>query len=390
MPIYNDLFGVWKLLVYEDPLGVTANDCAYVVKSAKESVQQESSPEYFVQGTALPFIQNIGGGTADLEIVAPLLVKAHPHYFSLAQASSYARANSVNPGGDDLHDGFTLWCRLMGNSSGLGSDFFSGLYQADPGFVIKNAGLEVTNTGATYTIGLTGDTNFLGSENGVGKGWKVIDASDGADWTRFTTTSGIKPFPPDMMDATQLCPLRVATFYDIVASTEIAGSVLQGFIERLSINLSIETQKTNVVGQQTQRPIMGISGVNITFSGTLVYNTRQPFGYLFPWQSMNNDEYMPGMLNTTPRVPDAYKSYGGTGKYSSFSLSVGLRNGGSNSPVLPLLPYLGIDKAIFKSSSVDVSNDFIRTTFEGQGWVSNPNFLTTDLGENPTGTGTPM
>lgn len=383
MPIYNNLFGVWKLLVYEDPVN-TAFNAAYVVKSAKESVQQEVNPEFFVQGTALPLIQNIGGGTAELDISAPLLVKAHPWNISPV---SFLRQNS-GAMGDDLHDGFTLWCRLLGGATGLDTDFFNGLYSADPGFVIKNAGLEISTTGATYSIGFRGDTNFLGSENGLGKGWKVVDASD-VNWNYWTTTPGIKPFPTNPLAPTELCPLRVATFYDIIASAQVAGMTLSGYVESLNIKLAVQTKQTNVVGQQTQRPIMGISGVDISFGGTLIWNTRQPLGYLFPWQSMNNGT----PAATIPRVPTTpinYQSYGGTGKYSSFSLAVALRNGAANEGALPILPYLFVDKAIFSMSSLDVSNDFIRTTFEGKGWVSNPDFIQTGSGTIPSGSGVPM
>jgi len=380
MPIYNNLFGVWKLLVYKSVDGLT--DKAYVVKSAKESVQQEVNPEFFVQGTALPLIQNIGGGTAELDITAPLLLKAHPWNWS--PTAGFQR--ELNGGlGDDLHDGFTLWCRLMGGASGLTAGFFNGLYSADPGFVIKNAGLDISTTGAVYNIGFRGDTNFLGDESGSNVGWRVIDASD-PNWNTWTNTDGIMPWPRNPLSYTELCPLRVATFYDIIASADVAGSTLLGYVEKLNINLAIQTKQTNVVGQQTQRPIMGISGVDITFGGTLIYNTRQPLGYLFPWQAMN-DGTPPASVD---RVPAGYETFGGTGKYSSFSLKVGLRNGIGNPSVLPLLPYLNVDKAVFNSSSLDISNDFIRTTFEGKGWISNPNFVTTDPGTPPAGAGVPM
>ena len=381
MPIYNNLFGVWKLLVYQAGTAHGVGDVAYIVKSSKETVNQEANPEFFVQGTALPLIQNIGGGTAELDLNAPLLVGAHP--VTATSLSPYQRV----VGGDNLHDGYTLWCNVMSAPAGSSGGMFDGWYYADPGFIIKNAGLEVTPQGATYTIGFKGDTNILGNESGTTQGWRVIDPGvsvggvyqQNPEWN-YWWSAPQRPIPLNPTNPNDYMPLRVATFYDIVASGTLGSTTIQGFVERLSINLAVQTKQTNIVGQQTQRPIMGISGVDITFSGTMIWSQRQPFGYQFPWQSMNN---------TAPytRVPTANQTWGGTGKYSSFSLSVGLRNGTSNTAVMPLLPYLSVDKAIFTSSSVDVSNDFVRSTFEGKGWVSNPNFLSTATTGTAGGTG---
>jgi hypothetical protein len=370
MPIDNRLFGVWKLLVFKDPNGASG-DRAYIVKTSKETVTQEVTAELFVQGTALPLIQNIGGGIAELDITAPLLLKAHS---ITDNPAPYAR--KFNSGaGDDLHDGYTLWCRTMQAPSGSSAGMFQGWYSADPGFVIKNAGLEVTPNGATYTIGFKGDTNFLGNEIGSGYGWQVVDPSDGVAWTYWWQAPQC-PIPVASSVQNDFQPLRVATFYDVVASAQVGNNIIQGYVENLKINLTVQTKQTNVVGQQTQRPIMGIAGVDIAFSGSMIWSHRQPLGYQFPWQSMN-----PAGGNN-PRVPIANpaigspgETFGGTGKYSTFSLSVGLRNGAGNTAVLPLLPYLNVDKAIFSSSSVDVSNDFVRSSFEGKGWISNPNFL---------------
>ena len=115
--------------------------------------------------------------------------------------------------------------------------------------------------------------------------------------------------------------------------------------------------------------------------------TRQPVGYMFPWQAMNqyNDIINSSApLNETalgtdnPKTPDGKATFGGVVHVNTqFDIGVKLRNGAAQpeGPTINIIPGVSVGKNIIQSSTAQISADLIRTQFQGMAWVTDPSEL---------------
>lgn len=352
MPVTNRPFGVWKVLQWTDTnLSTDLNQKRFIVENATVATQQDIKTERFLQGTALPVILNVGGATATMKVVAPLLVGPNMR---------------VEGTSDTIHDGYTLWQYICNPSIAAG--MFSSLYELETGMIIEELNFSIDATkGARYTFSLKGDSNYLGEElvspnlplPSTTLGLTLIDGAD-------VWTSGDKPFIAGT-------PLRVASFYDVTATI---GS-MAGWLENFQITYKFTTSGFNYVGQSTQRQILGISGAEVTFQGTMISSTgaglRSPRGYEFPWQGMNEQNDI--TAGTVAKTPSGYEGAGGIVHYNpNMTLAIRLRNGinQSGNNTIDILPHVTVGKNLIQQSSVQYSGDLIRTSFNGMAWITDP------------------
>ena len=250
MPIDNRYFGVWRVLNFTDVTGVYHN---WLVEDFEESVEQEASPQYFVQGAPRSNILNIKGAMANIKLTAPLLISDQPR-------------DSNRMSGNEIYDGLAIWYNFVN------PDTIWSVTYADPGQLLKSATFNTSAAGsAKYTIETMADANFLASEMSA-----VPSSQDNyfLDW-------GSNTVHPEGIVAG--VPYRVASFYDIEAEINVynngRSAPIVGFLEDFTISVAVKSGDFNFIGQNTQRKMFGITGVEVTYNGTLVSDYRSPRGY---------------------------------------------------------------------------------------------------------------
>ena len=338
MAIDNTYFGVWKVLKVMNP--TTGVMVSIVVESATERATQEVSRPSLVYGTALPRVLNIAGAIAEIDIVSPLLV-----YYTGRSATT------------DIQDGLYLWDMWFDNT------VISPTYNEDPGLIMSKAGFSVdANEGAKYNISLMGDANAIKSEN-----------YNDAEW--FSVESPTVPDDYPLNIGYDGPPYRVATFYDIEAQIGSRDHILPGLIESINIEMNITTDDFAYIGAPDQRKVIGISGMDLNISGTMISSVRAPHGNEFGWQALNR-ELVPDY--SVPPSPEAvYPSTWAEGFANSINggITLQLRDGQSAVSTVNLLPnILGsgtglLDDMVFSTSSLNISPGLLRTDFEGQAWI---------------------
>jgi hypothetical protein len=371
MPVNNDVYGVWKLLQWTDDVLLGTAPQYYVVERADIGTEQEIKNSPFVQGTGLPLILNVSGATARLRINAPLLVTE--------EARQEDRAN------DKVSDGYRLWRDLIGGGgTAAAGDILKSNYVRETGIVFEQLGFSVdANQGCRYTINVVGDSNYLREETGLstGSGIEIKDGTtiSGSPETGVYQSSPVNgyygPFRGTIDPITGhvvITPCRLATFYDVVGTVSTGNETIEGYLEKLNITYSFQTQGFNYVGQPTQRRILGMGAIEARVEGTMISGVRQPLGYQFPWQAMNVDNDVEA--GTLIKTEDPQR-YGGTVKHSEIAFTVRLRDGVSNTTTalsVNLVPGLSISRSLFQSSTQQVSSDLLRTNFNAFGWVTDP------------------
>ena len=392
MPISNNFYGVWKLLQWYDPdLGIynplmPGQGVFYVVENARIGTQQNIQSSPFVQGTALPVILNVGGSVATIELNAPLLVTPSPR--------------TEDRTTDTVSDGYRMWEDLLGGTGVTGashrpSNLLKSDFTAETGVIFDQLNFSVdSRQGARYTIGLKGDANYLYEEvlssgeevppsgtAGISlvNGSSVDSAHPGVyDTLGVAGTGWAGPF---WMQSGRILPCRVGTFYDVIAKVYYydratgQSSQIKGYMEKFQVSYRFTTNGFNYVGQPTQRQILGISGLEAKFSGTMIWSSRQPPGYLYPWQAMNSYDDLTQGLTASQKAPviggTDYATFGGiTWVGAATSFGVHIRNGGTVG--IELCPHISIDQSLFENSTQQISNDLLRTDFSGFGWVTDP------------------
>ena len=336
MPVDNRLFGVWKKLSVKNPL--TGLMIPIVVESVTEKAQQDISVYKAVQGTAMPRILNIGGAIATIDIVSPLLV-----------GPAYRSSNDQYP------DGLYLW------SMWFRSTVMSGFYNADPGLIMSKASFSCNADGAKYSVQLMGDANSIYSETGVvADSWFAVEG--------WTDDNGPSPntIPPDTG------PYRVATFYDVQAHFGPEGSSYwpaSQYIEDLTISMEITTDQFTYVGAEDQRKVMGVSGLAVNFSGTMIHEERMPAGDEFGWQALTNVSENKGFHGNSGGTPtDEGRAGSVTG-----GLQIYLRQGLPGVSAWSILPGIIdsglLNNVVFSTSSLNIGPGLLKTKFEGQAWI---------------------
>lgn len=346
MPLNNNFYGVYKFATVKTipyPLSAAARALyPYVIKSLDVNDGMAVQPKFYMQGTPLTKVLDIGNASQEISIKAPVLVAVNP---DLA-----------------IIDGLRLLWDLANSqyTNGLPNNFLPAMTSAK--ITISN------DTNVDITLKSDGDPN-----NTI----NVFQITSGAlaqsyiDSTNLVNGSRVAKNYDFFINLGGLCYFIENATVDIKINTDDKSFLGQYQGSNLPANYTVPTDGLNEGVYQNdasysgwQFPFIAVGGIEITASGTAVVSINENGEYI----NYENIDAVQTNINDLLAASNVTLQYSGelTTTVNNFNIFYS----GANAPYSGVLPPIfAVNKAVISQRNTSFNNDIMTTNFTVKAYV---------------------
>lgn len=341
MPTNNDFYGVYKFATVRtanDTLGTGKNP--YIIKSLDDGEDMDTQAVFYMQGTPLTKVLDIGNTSQTFNINADVLVP-----------------DSTNS--TTVMDGLQLLWDLT-------SLQYTGGFPNNTLPLMTSAGIKIGDQKTSVNISLLSDGDPNNSLN-------VYEINHGVTAQSYIATTGLDP------------GLRTAKWYDFFV--DIGG--LKYFVKSADISIKIKNKKDNFLGVYPedyrvptdglndgtfqyddsysgwQFPFISVGGIEIDISGTAAIainnNTGAAINYNQPTSLITT--------NVDDLLAAANVTLQHTGQFKTTTNNFNILYTGSSTLSSVLPPFFGINRAVISKKASKFSEDMMTADFTAKLYV---------------------